>query len=442
MNLLFITPGTGSFYCGVCLRDNALVRALCEAGHEAWMLPMYLPLAADEDLSAGGEGHPIFYGGINTVLQQLSPVFRKTPRWLDGFLDAPWLLRMVARASGMTGGPGLGPMTLSMLRGEEGNQAKELNRLLEWLERHPRRPDVACLSTALQAGLTPALKDRLGMRTVVFFQGEDGFLDSFDEPHRSDCWQALGAHCSRADLLVAPSRFYADFMAGRLGLPPDSIRVMPNGVSMDGLPRTLPGINPEPGNAPVIGYLARMSREKGLDLLVDAFVMLTRKPDFKYADGIRLAICGAMTKADSPYVAEQRAKLERAGLRARVTWLANAERSEKIAFLRGLDVFSVPARYREGFGLYLAEAMAAGVPVVQPDHAAFPEVVGDEAGWIYAPHTAEALADKLARCLSDRGALERAREAAHTRAWTRFTSEALASRLVAALSPASSLAPT
>src|SRR3954471_24406495 len=81
MKIILITPGTGSYYCGVCMRDNALAKELIRQGHDAVMLPMYLPLTLDE--SSVNAGIPIFYGGINVYLQQKFAFFRNAPRWLD-----------------------------------------------------------------------------------------------------------------------------------------------------------------------------------------------------------------------------------------------------------------------------------------------------------------------------------------------------------------------
>ena len=84
MKFAFLTPGTGSYYCGACMRDNALAKGLHQAGHEVSMLPMYLPLQLDEERLGEEEAPPIFFGGINVYLQQKIPFFRHTPGWLDG----------------------------------------------------------------------------------------------------------------------------------------------------------------------------------------------------------------------------------------------------------------------------------------------------------------------------------------------------------------------
>ena len=40
MKLIFLTPGTGGYHCGVCMRDNALAKELIRQGHDAMLLPM------------------------------------------------------------------------------------------------------------------------------------------------------------------------------------------------------------------------------------------------------------------------------------------------------------------------------------------------------------------------------------------------------------------
>src|SRR5215469_13429652 len=124
MRIIQLTPGTGSFYCGTCMRDNALVVALREQGHDAMMIPLYLPPMLDE--ASGGDSAPLFYGGINVYLQQKSWLFRNTPRWVDRLFDSPGMLRAATRKAGMTRASALGALTVSTLRGEDGHQAKEL----------------------------------------------------------------------------------------------------------------------------------------------------------------------------------------------------------------------------------------------------------------------------------------------------------------------------
>ena len=144
--------------CGSCLRDAALAAALIRLGHDVLLVPLYTPLNVEADVTPSAR---IFYGGINVYLQQKTALFRATGRWIDRWLDAPWLLRLAARFSHMTSAADLAELSISVLRGEHGPQAKELRRLVEWLRDQPR-PDVAVLSSALLAGMAPALREALG----------------------------------------------------------------------------------------------------------------------------------------------------------------------------------------------------------------------------------------------------------------------------------------
>src|SRR6184192_1704871 len=174
MRLVQLSAGTGSFYCGTCLRDNALVVELRRQGHDALMVPLYLPLVVDETPSV--DDTPLFYGGVNVYLQQKSALFRHSPRWLDQLFDAPPVLRLAASRAGSTEAHELGDLTVSTLRGEEGHQIKELDRLADWLIE--MRPEIVCLSNALLVGLARRIKQKTGAAVVCTLQGEDSFLDS------------------------------------------------------------------------------------------------------------------------------------------------------------------------------------------------------------------------------------------------------------------------
>jgi glycosyltransferase involved in cell wall biosynthesis len=392
MNVVLLTPGTGSYYCGVCMRDNALAKELVREGHDAIMLPMYLPLTLDE--TAASPDTPVFYGGINVYLQQKSSWFARLPRWIANGLNHPALLRLAGKRSGMTSGADLGALTVSMMMGEEGRQAAELEKLMDWLKNESGHADAIWLSTLLLAGLARRMKAELGVPVLASLQGEDGFLDSLPPPWRERAWQTLAERTRDLDRLIAPSRFYAEFMHARLGMAPDAIRVIPNGISLE---EFRPEIEP-PGTA-TIGFLARFIAEKGLGLVIDAFIELKRRQSFP---GAKLRCAGAMTAEDARYVSTLQSKLEAAGVARDVEFLPNVTRAEKIAFLETINLLSVPTQYPEAFGLFLLEAMAAARPVVQPRAAAFTELVeGANAGILVAPQDTRAMVDGWETLLRD-----------------------------------------
>jgi glycosyltransferase involved in cell wall biosynthesis len=267
---------------------------------------------------------------------------------------------------------------------EHSHLTKELEKLVAYLEKD--LPDLLVLSTALQAGMIRTLKERLGVKVLCFFQGEDTFIDSLPEPFREGVWGELKGRLPDADGLAAPSRFYGELMKERLELPDLVVETMPNGVDLEGYGPT------DRSGVPKIGYLARMMKAKGLEVLVDAFIVL--RNDLGYRDA-KLHIAGTATKENEPFVWEMQDKLDKAGLSGEVEWHSNISRHEKEEFLGGLTLFSVPVLYPEAFGLYVAEALASGVPVVQPDAAAFPEFIEATGGGVLVtPEDPKALAEK------------------------------------------------
>ncbi len=390
MKIVQLTPGTGSFYCGSCVRDNALVTALRRLGHDALSVPLYLPHIVDEaDASAGA---PLFFGGVNVYLQQHAALFRKTPAWMDRLFDARVLLDMAAKQAGMTSMQEVGAMTVSMLRGEGGNQAKELEKLVAWLSEE--KPDVVCLSNALLAGMARRIRRDAVAPVVCTLQGEDYFLDGMPEPHRGGAWALLRERAAEIDAFIPVSRYYGEVMGRRLGLHAERVRPVWNGIALDGYASA--EASPEP---PVVGFLARLNPLKGLDALVEAFILLRRSGR---SGPVRLRAAGSMTKEDAAYVEAQRQRLAAAGLAGDVAFLPNIDHAGKIAFLRSLSVLSVPATYGESFGLYVIEALASGVPVVQPRCAAFPELIEATGGGILVePGEPQALADGLESLLLD-----------------------------------------
>src|SRR4051812_4119395 len=163
MTIVHITAGAGDMYCGICMRDNALVAALRKLGHNVLMVPLYLPLTLDEEDQSAGT--PVFFGGINVYLEQKSALFRHTPTWFRELLASRPLLKWAGGKTAKTRPEDLGELTLSMLRGEEGKQARELEELIGWLKTECK-PDLVCLSNGLFVGLARRLKSELNAPVV------------------------------------------------------------------------------------------------------------------------------------------------------------------------------------------------------------------------------------------------------------------------------------
>jgi len=426
-------------YCGNCFRDNALVAELRRQGHDVTMVPLYLPLTLDEpDESAGT---PVFFGGISVYLDQKLPWFQRVPHFVRRLLASEGLLRWASGRTAKTRATDVGDLMLSMLRGEAGRQARELEELLAWLKPQPR-PDVMCLSNALLVGLTRRLKSDLQTRVVCTLQGEDAFLDALPESHRAAAWQLLAERAADVDLFIAPSRYFGDLMTRRLGLRPERVKVIHNGLNLDGYSEggrvtgaenalVRDGASPATRHAaPVLGFFGRMCREKGLDTLVEAFIHLKNRDQ---VPRLKLHIGGGCGPGDEPFVKGLRQRLAAAGFIGETMFAANLNRAEKIAFLESLSVFSVPASYGEAFGLYVLEAMAAGVPVVQPRAAAFPELVEATGGGVLCePGDAKSLADAIEALLLEPDKARALGEAGRRAVRERYSIEAMADEVVKA----------
>ncbi len=395
MNILYIIPGSGnSFYCGNCLRDSKYVGAVRDLGHQVVKIPMYLPLFSDENEA----NHiPLFYGAISIYLKQLYPFMRKAPGWFDRLLNSRPMLKIAARMAGSTRARGLGELTVSMLMGEHGEQREELDRMVAWIADHCQ-PDIIHLSNALLLGLAGRIKEKLNVPVVCSLQDEDVWVDVMKPAFRDRAWELMREDADHVDLFVAVSDYYAGVMKDRMNLRAEKVQSIHLGVPPEDYP-----VTPVESKGRNIGFISRMNHENGFDILVDAFIELKRKQGF---DDVRLVLTGGFTGDDLKYIKSNRKKLARAGLLDFVDFHENFVEAGRMEFFAKVSVVSVPVRMGEAFGLYLVEAMAAGVPVVQPDHGAFPEIIGTTGGGItYQGNSPGNLARSLEKILADKALL-------------------------------------
>lgn len=377
-------------YCGSCLRDNALAAGLTQLGWDVTLLPLYTPIRVDEEDRSVDK---VFFGGINVYLQQKIPLFRHLPAFLDRWLDNPRLIRRVASGALSVSAKELGSMTLSMVKGEDGFQRKEVARLVQWL-RDVAKPDLICLTNLLVGGSIPALKRELGIPVLVTLQGDDVFLDELIEPWKTLVLTEMRRLAQEADGFVTFSGFYRHHMSGILGVPEEKFHITPLGVTVSEFNAVYEARKARaPGK--VIGYFARLAPEKGFDIAVGAFIELApRFPELRFHAG------GWLAEKDRAFYEVQIERLAAAGLSDRFRHVAAPDGASKMAFLEEIDVFTVPARFIEPKGLYLLEAMACGLPVVVPERGAFPEMIASGGGGLLCrPDDAGDLAAKLADLL-------------------------------------------
>jgi len=393
--IAYLTAGAAGMYCGSCLHDNTLARELHRMGVDVQLIPTYTPIRTDEENVAIDR---VFFGGINVYLEQFFPPFRYLPSWLTSWLDRPSVLRWATSRGIETDASHLGAMTVSMLRGRDGYQRKEVRKLVAWIADHAK-PDLVVLTNTLLAGCVPALKAARDVCVLINLHGDDVFLDALVEPYRSEATQLLQRLLKEADGFLVNSRYYADHMAAYLDIVPDRIHRVPLGVDVTGFADKVEDAAAGAVRPPTVGYLARLAPAKGLHVLADAFIKLRRLEGMEDA---RLHLAGWLGRSDQAYAEEQFRKLRDHGLGDAFVYAGAVDRRQKIELLRGIDVLSVPTTYREPKGLYVLESLAAGVPVVQPDHGAFPELLAATGGGrLTPPNDATALAHELGRLLAD-----------------------------------------
>ncbi len=378
-------------YCGSCLRDNALAAELLARGHDVTLVPVYTPTLTDEP---NVSQEKVFFGGISVYLEQYFPLFRNSPPWLDRLWDSKAMLHLASRRSISTSPKMLGEMTVSMLRGEDGFQHKEIEKLTDWA-RHEPAPDIVSLPYSLLIGLAKPIKDALNRPVCCTLQGEDLFLDGLHEPYRSEALEIIRANIRHVDVFIAVSEYYAEFMPGYLGIPREKIRVVPLGINLQGYEQRN-RLEPQPFT---IGFFARVAPEKGLHVLAEAYRLLRADESIVPS---QLEVAGYIAPEHKGYLNDIKQQMKDNGLETEFNYRGVLDRDQKIAFLRNLDVLSVPATYNEPKGMFLLEAMACGVPVVQPRRGAFTEIVEKTGGGLLVePDKPEKLAEGIRRLYED-----------------------------------------
>jgi len=383
-------------YCGSCLRDNSMATELIARGHDVLLLPVYTPTFTDEPNVS--KDHVVL-GGISAYLEQYVPLFRRTPRWLDRLWDSKTVLSLASRRSLSTNPKMLGEMTVSVLRGEDGFQRKEIDKFVDWVK-DQAPPDVVNLPYTLLLGLAEPLKQALQIPILCTLQGEDLFLDGLQEPYRTEALNLIREQLQHVDQFLSVSEYYADFMPGYLGIPREKIRVVPLGINPQGFE-----LRERDRNGPfTIGFLGRIAPEKGLHVLAEAYRSLRQSGALPAA---RLEAAGYMAADCKPYLEEIQKRMQDAGLGAEFHYRGVIDRADKIAFLRRLDVMSLPATYDEPKGVSLLEAMACGVPIVQPRRGAFTEIVEKTGGGVLVqPDDPRSLADGILHIFNDKDRAE------------------------------------
>ena len=355
MKIIYIASGAANMYCGSCMHDNALAAALKAAGEDVSLFPLYTPMRLDEENV--GE-RQIFCGGIKAYLLQ------KYPRPFFGrdlLLRAAGSQAILRLMPHFDIGSAVDPvansqLTISMLKGEDGNQRELLQELVSWI-RSSYQPDIVHITNTLLIGVAREFKRSLQVPITCGLHGEDIFLEGMPQPYQSEALSLIRERGQYVDRFLAISSYYAEMFSGWVGLDRSKIHVVWPGIALNDY-RNMAA--KEPVSHPLtIGYLARFVPEKGLHLLVDAFIHLYRSGEFP---DLQLIAGGYQSRAYKTYIDGIRKTIKQNGLEHRIKLLGTLERAAKLNFFSQINVFSVPATYRELKGISILEALASGVP--------------------------------------------------------------------------------
>lgn len=391
--------------CGSCLRDNNLAHELRALQCDVILVPVYTPIRTDVENAS--DDHLLF-GGVSVYLEQRSRIFRKLPRSLTSWLDRPGFInRLTAKNSIKIDAGQLGELTLSMLRGEHGNQRNEVTRCVAWMK-EKARPDLVNLSNLLIAGFVPALKRELNVPVLVTLQGDDLFLEELTDQHRPEVLAELRRLAREVDGFITFSESYAQSMAELLEIPREKFHIVTIGIDS----RDFSGLKRISGRPPTVGYFGRIAPEKGFARIVDAFIHLHSEHNLGKAC---LKAAGWLGENNREFFETQVGRIEAAGLGQNFNYTGAPGRQGKLEFFSSIDAFSLPTTCREPKGLPVLEALASGIPVVQPEHGIFPEMLSKTGGGILiAPGDSKVLAASLAKLLENPGKAEQLGEEGRT----------------------------
>ena len=210
----------------------------------------------------------------------------------------------------------------------------------------------------------------------------------------------------RFDAVVAVSQLQADQLRST-GVPAQRLHVVPNALAAHAAPLTRAEARRAlhlPSDGLIAGWVGRISREKGIDVFIDALTSLTDRT-------ILAAILG-----DGPERATESARAESIAP-SRFLWLGAVPDAAK--YFAAFDLFVLSSR-TEGVPMVMLEAMAAGIPIVATNVGGIPDLLSSKEGMLVAPENPAALAAAIRATLDDRAAAEERARAARLRQKTEF----------------------
>jgi glycosyltransferase involved in cell wall biosynthesis len=210
----------------------------------------------------------------------------------------------------------------------------------------------------------------------------------------------IGTYSKTVDAYIALARFSRDkFISG--GLPASKVHVLPNFLADD------PGFGTGSGGYAL--FVGRLSEEKGLRLLLDAWNLIPNIPLKIVGDGPLFQLTAA----------------------ANVEWLGVRSADSVVQLMSDAKCVVVPSLWYEAAPRVVMESLAVGTPVVAPAHGFFPEAISDPAnGVLFQPGSMTELAKAIERMFCSNGAYGSQRQAARATYLLKYTHEVFSSSLL------------
>lgn len=254
--------------------------------------------------------------------------------------------------------------------------------------------------------------------------------------------ETISRRLDDVDAVVGCSNYVVQNIRSRFPQHASKCATVYNGVDLEGITPS-PAVTKGTESGKRIVFVGRVTPEKGLHVLIDAFervLMLFPDAHLEIIGGEFVTpIEFTVARSDDPMVRDLRRfydgsyletlRSRSSHLEGHVHFFGHIPRDEMIARLRDADVFVQPSIASEMFGMAVADAMAAGRPVVATAICGLPEVVCDQqTGFLIAPNDSKALADALGRLLGDSALRARLGSAGRQRverlfSWDRTASE-------------------
>jgi glycosyltransferase involved in cell wall biosynthesis len=202
------------------------------------------------------------------------------------------------------------------------------------------------------------------------------------------------------DLLLPCSRYCQEESVAHWALDGANVSVLYNGVNLaqfhpdrrsGAAERERLGLT-----GPVVLYVGRVNQQKGTDLLLESWATAhQRVPD------AALVIAGPISQFGTPVSRSEQTSWEDRIAEVGGRYLGPVDESRLAAVYNMADVFVMPTRVSEMFGMAAVEAQACGVPVIASDHGGLRETVPRRCGARFPPGDATTLGQEIHRLLSD-----------------------------------------